>query len=412
MIQSQMDRARRISPQRLLWGGVLILLLALYASTWFTSVQAAPNAIGTIRIIKTIVPGVLPELGQFKIVFNNLAEPTPCSLPPTAGCDVTHDVSSSPVIIGEEGANGTDLANYTTTIVCTDNANSQVVATSTGNAQSLSVPIDGTHPNVTCNITNTRKTGKIWVKKLVVDPSGPNGTNADTFSLLINNASVGGLLGNGQSSTPVTVNTGLQSASESPNANYNTSIICYRVDNGVITNIAMAGPVSGIAVNNVTVNDTDNKEVACVFTNTRKVGKLELKKKVISPAGFPETGKFDLIINGNTLANDVGQGGSTGQQTLAVGTYPVGESVDDPNTNAANYAASLSCYTRASYNTANPQPIFPPTTSGIANVSTAVPVAEGDDIVCEITNTRNSGKLQIKKIVAGDPANTTPGRLI
>ena len=55
--------------------------------------------------------------------------------------------------------NGTDLANYTTSIACTTNR----VASESGDGASLAEVTVDSNDVVVCTITNTRKTGKLTV---------------------------------------------------------------------------------------------------------------------------------------------------------------------------------------------------------------------------------------------------------
>ena len=78
-----------------------------------------------------------------------------------------------------------------------------------------------------------------------------------------------------------------------------------------------------------------------MITNTRETGKLEVKKD-LSPTTDPRM--FDLQIDGTTDADatDVGDGGSTGEETLNTGTHTVGE-MAGTNTDLADYQKSIEC---------------------------------------------------------------------
>ncbi len=99
----------------------------------------------------------------------------------------------------------------------------------------------------------------------------------------------------------------------------------------------MAGPTAGAGPLNVTV--TSGSDIVCVITNTRQTGKLEVQK-VLNPANDP--GLFNLQIDGSTAGTgaNVGNGGTTGEQTVNTGTRTVGE--------IAGTDTSLADYTRAS----------------------------------------------------------------
>ncbi len=78
-----------------------------------------------------------------------------------------------------------------------------------------------------------------------------------------------------------------------------------------------------------------------MITNTRETGKLEVRKS-LSPTDDP--GKFNLQIDGTTDpdAGNVGNGGSTGEQTLNTGSHTVGETAGT-STALADYQKSIVC---------------------------------------------------------------------
>ena len=127
------------------------------------------------------------------------------------------------------------------------------------------------------------------------------------------------------------------------------------------------------------------EEIAC------PVGKLEVRK-ALSPTN--DAGRFDLSIGGQVLANEAGHNGSTGEQELDAGTYVVNEAADD-ETSLANYTASISCVDTAKNNLVVAAPAAP---NGGWNVA----VADASDVVCTITNARNTGTLTVTKVVTND----------
>ena len=86
---------------------------------------------------------------------------------------------------------------------------------------------------------------------------------------------------------------------------------------------------------------TTGSDIVCTITNTRETGKLEVVKD-LNPSNDP--GKFNLQIDGNTDpdAANVGDAGSTGEQTLNTGTHNVGETAGT-STDLADYTKSISC---------------------------------------------------------------------
>ncbi len=130
------------------------------------------------------------------------------------------------------------------------------------------------------------------------------------------------------------------------------------------------------------------QEIAC------PMGKLEVRK-ALSPTG--DAGRFDLWIGGEQLANEAGHNGSTGEQELDAGTYLVSETADG-ETNLANYTASVACVDTAKGNA--------PVAAAAAQGGWNVDVADGSDVVCTITNARNTGTLTVTKVVVNDNGGT------
>lgn len=133
------------------------------------------------------------------------------------------------------------------------------------------------------------------------------------------------------------------------------------------------------------------QEIAC------PTGKLEVRK-ALDPVS--DAGRFDLWIGDQVLADGVGHGGTTGEHELAVGEYVVAETPDG-DTNPADYDASISCVDTAAQNA-------PVTATKGQGTAWSVDVTDGSDIVCTITNARNSGQLiVIKELTTDDGAEAT-----
>lgn len=131
------------------------------------------------------------------------------------------------------------------------------------------------------------------------------------------------------------------------------------------------------------------EEIAC------PVGSLEVRK-ALSPTDDP--GRFDLWIDDDRLADEVGHNGSTGEVALLAGTYTVAESADG-ETDLADYTASISCVDTARQNA----PVVALQGNG---ASWSVDVADGADVVCTIANERNTGTLIVNKVVINDDEGT------
>jgi hypothetical protein len=113
--------------------------------------------------------------------------------------------------------------------------------------------------------------------------------------------------------------------------------------------------------------------VRCYVTNTRDTGTIKVTK-ALAPA--TDAGKFNLLVDGAAKATDVGDGGTTGVQTVLPGTHTVGEAAGTA-TDLANYDSSTSCVDKA--NAAKP-----------VDTDGSVQVDKGNQWECVITNTRKS----------------------
>jgi hypothetical protein len=228
------------------------------------------------------------------------------------------------------------------------------------------------YEQVKCWFTNTKNTppppptGTIKVTKKLVPA-----TDSGKFNLLIDNVAKATNVGDGGTTGTQTVNLGNHTVGESAGtgtslSNYNASTAC--VDKA-----------HGNAVDNDgTLNVVANAQWECVITNTRKTppppptGTIKVTKKLV-PA--TDAGKFNLLIDGVAKASNVGDGGTTGTQTVSLGSHTVGESAGT-GTSLLGYDMSLACADKAHGNAAD--------NDGTLNV------AANDAWECVITNTRKS----------------------
>ncbi|MDL2341992.1 MAG: hypothetical protein QFB87_02865 [Patescibacteria group bacterium] len=131
----------------------------------------------------------------------------------------------------------------------------------------------------------------------------------------------------------------------------------------------------------------------CVITQP-KSGKVEVVKHLV-PA--TDSGFFNLQVDGTTKAANVQDGGTTGEQVLAAGTHSVGETAGT-NTSLAAYDSAISCRGL----NGNGAVIANGTGTSLAGV----PVVDGSDIVCTITNTRQTGTITLVKSVTENNGGT------
>jgi hypothetical protein len=226
------------------------------------------------------------------------------------------------------------------------------------------------YEQVKCWFTNTKNTppppptGTIKVTKKLVPA-----TDSGKFNLLIDGTVKAANVGDGGTTGTQTVNTGVHTVGETAGtgtsmSNYDSTLSCVDKAHGGSDNDG-----------SVQVDAGDAWE--CVYTNTRKTppppptGTIKVTKKLL-PA--TDGGKFNLLIDGAVKAADVGDGGTTGTQTVAIGSHSVGES-GGTGTSLLDYTSSLSCVDKA---------------HGGSDNDGSVQVDAGDAWECVITNTRKS----------------------
>jgi uncharacterized repeat protein (TIGR01451 family) len=143
----------------------------------------------------------------------------------------------------------------------------------------------------------------------------------------------------------------------------------------------------GLNVCQTIVIDISGESNANSNFGNRAQGTIEVKK-VLSPATDP--GKFNLAVDGETQASNVGDGGTTGQVTVWAGDHTASEAAGTA-TDLANYSSTYSC--------SNGQ-------EGTGISISDITVSAGDHIVCTFTNTRNTGTITVIKQVVNDNGGT------
>ena len=140
----------------------------------------------------------------------------------------------------------------------------------------------------------------------------------------------------------------------------------------------------------------------CRFINNDEPVRIVVEKEV--PFPVPDTGVFDLSVNGTTVATG-GDGTSNAGSPAPVdagSTVTVAEAGVAP-TSLANYASTLACNGGV---TVTPTPGAPAGTSGSFTVP---PTALGTTITCTFTNARRSAVLSLGKVwvdgLVGDSAS-------
>jgi hypothetical protein len=241
-----------------------------------------------------------------------------------------------------------------------DSDSSGAGQTATFNAQS--------GETITCTFTNTRKTGRLTVRK-VLDPS----TDPGTFDLKIGDDLVvddGGHLAQGTRTLPTGTGytvTELGGTGTSL-AKYDSAIECKDGDTVVTSG-------TGTSLSDVPV--IEGHDVVCTFTNTRRPGTIKVVKDLVPN---DDEGTFDLKV-GDAVVKAGASDGDSGSTSITPGSYAVSEA-GASGTDLAKYDASIACD--------NGQ-------SGSGSSLAGVQVDSDEKVTCTITNTRRPGKLTVVK---------------
>ncbi|HSW37529.1 MAG TPA: hypothetical protein VLG37_04155 [Candidatus Saccharimonadales bacterium] len=125
-----------------------------------------------------------------------------------------------------------------------------------------------------------------------------------------------------------------------------------------------------------------------------KSGKVEVVKHLVPTT---DSGLFNLQVDGTTKAANVGNNGTTGEQVLPDGNHSVGET-QGTNTLLSSYNSAIECKDQNGQGTV--------VAHGTGTSLDNVPVADGSDIVCIITNTRQTGTITLIKSVTNNNGGT------
>ena len=189
----------------------------------------------------------------------------------------------------------------------------------------------------------------------------------------------------------------VQTITERAAAGYTlTAIACYHTQG---TNGWPSEPNTSSALDTDTTSDLAARKInfklnwwewtKCYVTNTRDTGTIKVTKKLL-PA--TDGGRFNLLIDGQAKATNVGDGGTTGVQSVLPGTHTVAETAGTA-TDLSDYDASTSCVDKA--HAAKP-----------ADTDGSLAVAKGDQWECVITNTRKT--TPTPPTPPQEPPTTTP----
>ena len=342
---------------------------------------------GRLEVVKDLIPAADP--GTFDLQIDGSTEKQDAVDGDTTG---EKTLNTGPHTVGElAGSAATDLDDYQKSIRCIDTANAnQEVLNQPADDADASVQVDS-GDDIVCTITNTRETGRLEVVKDLIPATDPG-----TFDLQIDGSTEKQDAVDGDTTGEKTLNTGPHTVGELAGSaatdldDYQKAIRCIDTANA---NQEVLNQPADDADASVQVDSGD--DIVCTITNTRETGRLEVVKDLI-PATDP--GTFDLQIDGSTEKQDAVDGDTTGEKTLNTGPHTVGELAGSAATDLDDYQKAIRCIDTAN---ANQEVLNQPADDADASVQ----VDSGDDIVCTITNTRETGRLEVVKdlIPATDP---------
>jgi hypothetical protein len=309
---------------------------------------------GTLSIVKKIA-GPDDGTSRFDFLIDGVVQ-SPTGLgnggsvgPVTVGAG-SHTVSE------QAGNASTDLGLFNQSIACVDGEGTTVP----NDAGKVEVE---SNQDVTCTFTNTRKSGTISIKKLVVWPD-PVPADTGKFDLLLNSSVALADASSGDSTGKITVATGNNVVGEQAGtgtdlANFSAETTCSDESGNV--------PVD----NKGNVEVKDGQDVACTITNTVKTGTITIVKSV--PGGSSQLFPFVGPLGPFSLTD----GGLPQVFTLAPGAWTVSET---PITGFD--FTSLNCQS----DTENP-------TIETAGPSATVTLRAGEGVTCTWVNTPSGTPL-------------------
>jgi uncharacterized repeat protein (TIGR01451 family) len=354
---------------------------------------------GTITVVKRLVPST--DDGRFDLLVDGNVKAN----------DVGNNGTTDQVVVptgtypvteagGNQGVGGsgplTDLSHYVKSTHCEAPGQDPI---DNADGPTVSVPV-GAGQNWTCTITNTRKTGTVQLLKDIVPVTGysPDPGRFDLTITRNDNGTEAASASNvgDDEQTPLdgtsvtTVPTGDYTFAESAHTGTGTSADDYTSKLSCSNNGGNAQEFSGV-LNSLTVNDGDSW--VCTYVNTRKTGTITVVKRLVPST---DDGRFDLLVDGNVKANDVGNNGTTDQVVVPTGTYPVTEAGGNQGVGGSGPLTDLSHYVKSTHCEAPGQdPI-----DNADGPTVSVPVGAGQNWTCTITNARKA-TVRVDKVVPG-----------
>ncbi len=154
------------------------------------------------------------------------------------------------------------------------------------------------------------------------------------------------------------------------------------------TDPAYTAVISGDCAANGSITLAANDVKACTITNTFKPTQATVTvNNVVVQAGDP--GKFNLLIDGVTVLANVGNGGTTGAQSLSGGVAHTIAVTAGTGTSLSDYTTTINCGS-----------------GPVIGTSITITPAAGTTTTCTITNLRNG----VIEVIANIP--TLDARLL
>lgn len=318
---------------------------------------------GTIRIIKNNIGG---SSGNQFTIQAQLGQNTPVSIPVTtstaitggfSGETTTAQIPTGSYTINETGyPTGTTAADWTTTYSCGGSPGTTAV-----------VPDGG---SVTCTVTNRRRS----FIKLIKNATG--GSGQITFPISVDE--------NGPNQAPAATTVNVQT-------NNGTGFNLYEVTPGTFT-ISEPNPPTGWSLDNINCGGTPGQTASvtvaagqtkeCTITN-RRGARLTILKDVPDSDDTTQFGFRKSGPGGNNVPFNLTDGGQ-GQVYTATGQYTITEDGED-GYKLTNVVCSGTGWGGQGDSTS------------LQDRRASINLQSGDDITCTFTNTRQTGRIKIRK---------------
>ncbi|MEP9399016.1 hypothetical protein [Mesorhizobium sp. KR2-14] len=273
-------------------------------------------------------------------------------------------VTSAPVVAGTYTLSETGPSGYTgSDYVCSIDGGPQV----TGNTISLL-----NEQVAVCTVVNRDQPATLTLAKVVQNNHGGTAVPTDFTLSAAGPTPISGVSGSPQL-TAATVHAGVYTLSETSLAGYSQGTFMCAINGG-----------AAVAGNMLTVANGD--AVVCTVTNRDQPARLTLVKEIVNDYGGTATlSDFTLSATGPTSISGTSGSAAVTSAAVASGTYTLSET-SFPGYVDGDYSCSI---------------------NGAAAVpGNSVTLANGDDVVCTVTNTVQPARLTLVKSVTNSRGGT------